>query len=60
MTSDLYILFIPKHQIDRHSVHLHARVVILKLQSDFTNLCVTSAIVQRQACNKRLRNDCIP
>ena len=40
------VFFIPKHQIDRHSVHLHARVVILKLQSDVTNLCVTSAIVQ--------------
>ena len=41
----LLFLFIPKHQIDRHSVNLHARVVILKFQSDVTNLCVTSAIV---------------
>ena len=44
--------FIPKHRIDRHSVHLHARVVILNIQTqagymrDVTNMCVTSAIVQ--------------
>ena len=52
------VFFIPK--IDRHSVHLHARVVILKLHPD---ICVTSQINawHQQSCNKRfIRNDCIP
>ena len=46
------LVFIPKHRIDRHrhSVHLHARVVILKTQAGYmrgvTNQCMTSAIVQ--------------
>ena len=38
---------LPKHRIDRHSVNLHARVVIFKLQSDH---CV------QQSCNKRACN----
>ena len=29
------LFFIPKHRIDPHSVHLHARVVILKTPAGY-------------------------
>ena len=65
----MLLLFMPKHWIDRHSVHLHARVVILKLPSGvwlMTNYAegvtaISNRAINEQACNKRcIRNDCIP
>ena len=68
----MFFFFIPKHLIDRHSVNLHARVVILKLQSGLwltqagymrhKSVCdVSNRAINEQACNKRfMRNDCIP
>ena len=49
------MFFIPKYRIDRHSVHLHTRVVILKLQSGHCDQqsCNEQAC-NKQACNKRL------
>ena len=48
--------FIPKHRIDRHSVPLHAGVIILKLQSGLIllDICVTSQSSNTRAFNKRL------
>ena len=49
--------FIPKQRIDRHSVHLHACVVILELQSGLRlDICVTSQSCNKRACNKQVCN----
>ena len=54
----MYFLFIPRHRIDRHSAHFHARVVILKTQDgymrDVTNQCCdvsNRAVNDRRAIN---------
>ena len=39
---------------DRHSVHLHARVVILK--RPMLDICVTSQPCNKRACNKQACN----
>ena len=46
--------FIPKHRINRHSVHLHARVVILKLQSGHA---IINRAINERAINRRAIND---
>ena len=44
------VFFIPKHRIDRHSVHLYAREVILKLQSGH-------CVINERAINRRAINE---
>ena len=41
--------FIPRHRIDRHSIPLHARIVVLKLQSGHCD----QQSCNKQACNKQ-------